>query len=223
MNLSIPSVECASAPSGRLLRALAPFGLLARRSEHPAPPPAPRDAAERVLAMPGGSIALLTGPSGCGKTTLLRAIARASRPPVIDGSALLGDAPGDRPMLDLFTGALPEALRALTASGLAEPRLWARSVGELSEGQRLRLGLALAIAGAHECARSLVMLDEFCSTLDRVTARGVARTLRRWASGHPGVLVVCATAHDDLAPALQPDLQLQPPFEETRDARTDHP
>ena len=33
MNLCIPIVDCASPPSGRLLRAFAPFGLLARRTE----------------------------------------------------------------------------------------------------------------------------------------------------------------------------------------------
>lgn len=221
MNLCIPIVDCASPPSGRLLRAFAPFGLLARRTDRPAPPPPPQAAADRVLALPGGSIALVTGPSGCGKTTLLRAIADTATTPVVDGAALLRDAPGDRPMLDLFAGPLPEVLRSLAAAGLAEPRLWARSVAELSDGQRLRLGLALAMARTHCRARSLVVLDEFCSTLDRVTARGVARTLRRWASGHPGVLVVCATAHDDLASSLLPDLALQAPFEETRDARTD--
>ena len=218
MNLSIPSVECASAPSARLLRAIAPFGLLARRAEHPAPPPPPPAAVDRVLALSGGSIALVTGPSGCGKSTLMRAIADAARVPIVDG--LLRDTPDDRPLPDLFAGPLHEALRSLTASGLAEPRLWARSVGELSEGQRLRLGLALAMSRARGSARSLVLLDEFCSTLDRVTARGVSRTLRRWASGQPGVLVVCATAHDDLAEFLRPDLALRSPFRETRDERT---
>lgn len=225
MTLSLPTVECGTVPSARLLRALAPFGLLVRVTEHPAPPPAPRDAIDRVLGLPGGSIALVTGPSGCGKTTLLRTIADTTHGPVVDGTQLLGDALQDRPVLDLLDGPPLESLRVLAAAGLAEPTLWARAIPELSEGQRLRLGLALAMARAQREAqgrtRCLVLLDEFCSTLDRVTARGIARTLRRWVSGHPGVLTVCATAHDDLAPSLVPDLKLRSPFWETCDAHTD--
>ncbi|MFG0260114.1 MAG: AAA family ATPase [Phycisphaerales bacterium JB041] len=215
MNLSLPSVECGSAPSSRLLRALAPFGLLASEAERPAPPPTPSTAVGRVLSLPGGSVALVTGPSGCGKTTLLRAVADATHARVVDAARLLQDAPGDRPVLDLITNPVSETLRALAAAGLAEPGLWARAVPELSEGQRSRLGLALAIACVRPGERALLVSDEFASTLDRVTARGVARTVRRWASRHPDVLVLCATAHEDLAPDLRPDAHLRPPFEET--------
>ncbi|MDQ7012965.1 MAG: ABC transporter ATP-binding protein [Planctomycetota bacterium] len=215
MNALVPSVECGSRPSDRLLRALAPFGLLAQHTDRPAPVPPARTTVDRVLALPGGSIALLTGPSGCGKSTLLRAIAetaRADRAHVIDAAVLRREAHPGRPIIDLFTGPLRDSLRLFAAAGLAEPMLWARAASELSEGQQLRLSIALAMAKAHPGVRSVLLLDECCSTLDRVTARGVARTLRRWVSRHRGVLVVCATAHDNLAAALQPDLVLEPPF-----------
>ena len=216
MTTLVPAVVCGSVPSDRLLRALAPFGLLAQCAERPVPAPPARATVRRVLALPGGSIALLTGPSGCGKSTLLRAIAdtaRAGRESVIDAATLRRDAHHGRPIIDLLTGPLLESLRVFAAAGLAEPMLWARAASELSEGQQLRLSIALAMAKVHPGARSVLLLDECCSTLDRVTARGVARTLRRWVSNHPGVLVVCATAHDDLAASLQPDLVLEPPFE----------
>ncbi len=215
MNTLTPSVECGSRPSARLLRALAPFGLLAQHAERPAPAPPARAMVGRVLALSGGSIALLTGPSGCGKSTLLRAIAEAARigrAPVIDAAALRREAHPTCPIIDLLTAPLIESLRLFAAAGLAEPRLWARAACELSEGQQLRLGIALAMAKVRPGVRTVLLLDECCSTLDRVTARGVARTLRRWVSNHPGVLVVCATAHDDLAASLQPDLVLEPPF-----------
>lgn len=215
MTALVPSVECGSAPSTRLLRAIAPFGLLVRQTDGAAPTPPARDTVRRVLALPGGSIALLTGPSGCGKSTLLRAVAESARARmrVIDAAALRRSTEPGRPIIDLLTGPLLESLRVFAAAGLAEPKLWARAACELSEGQQLRLNVALGMAQVRPGRRSVLLLDEWCSTLDRVTARGVARTLRGWVLRHPEVLVVCATAHDDLRASLQPDLVLEPPFE----------
>ena len=203
------------------MRALAPFGVVVRR--------VPRQSAsassclqhvdqaeiDRLLAMPPGSIALLTGPSGCGKSMLLRATASAMRARggrVVDASALRARAVADRPIIDLFSISLLRSLRLLSAAGLGEAMLWARSAAELSDGQHARLGMALAMASVSKRRETLLLIDECCSTLDRVTARSVAQTLRRWCDqqrqrGTP-VRVFCATAHDDLAESLSPDFLL---------------
>jgi len=205
-------VSCAGPASERLLRALAPFGLLVQAAPAPPEPAAPMPEIDRLLALPPGSIALLTGPSGCGKSTLLRATAASARSRgvrVVDPSAQLAHA-ADRPIIDLFTQPVATTLRLFSAAGLGEAMLWARAPRELSEGQRARLGIALAMARAPARGDTLLVIDECCSTLDRVTARCVARTLRRWCTGRRAVRVLCATAHDDLAPALEPDLELFP-------------
>ncbi len=212
MNTPLRFVECACPASERLLRAIAPFGLLVHHApaiKNRSTPHADLDAVDRLLDMPLGSISLLTGPSGCGKSTLLRhtaATASQSSERVIDASALLARALTDRPIIDLFTIPLLRSLRLLSAAGLGEAMLWARSASELSDGQRARLGIALAMARVSPRCNTLVIIDEFCSTLDRVTARCVARTLRRWCDRQPRVRIICATAHDDLADALSPDL-----------------
>ncbi len=216
MTVALRSVECVGPASERLLRAVAPFGLLVRtvpKKSSGCPSRctlrADLDDVDRLLAMSLGSIVLLTGPSGCGKSTLLRDTATAARrngERVVDASALLARALTDRPIIDLFTLPLLRSLRLLSAAGLGEAMLWARSASELSEGQRARLGIALAMARTSPRRDTLIVLDEFCSTLDRVTARCVARTLRRWCNHQPRVRVFCATAHDDLADALSPDL-----------------
>lgn len=204
-----PCVSCGSAPSPRLLRAMATFGLFVRQVGRPRPPRPEAATARRILTMPGGSVALVQGPSGCGKSTLLAAVAEdaaAQHHTAIDAGTVLRDADQATPIIDLFDAALADALGLLAAAGLAEPKLWARSTAELSEGQRLRLGIALAMQHADRRTHTLLVIDEFGSALDRPTAYGVARTVRRWASTTPGVRVLCATAHDDLGDALRPDM-----------------
>ena len=55
---------------------------------------------------------------------------------------------------------------------------------------------------------AVVIADEFGSTLDRITAKTIARNLRRWLTKHSPMpmSVVCATTHDDLLEALEPDV-----------------
>jgi ABC-type ATPase with predicted acetyltransferase domain len=206
--------------SERLLRALASFGLLVGEVTGAPSPGFDGSVVGRVLGLGPGAVVLCTGPSGCGKSTLLRAVgdaARARGTTVIDASALLRAAAPERPVIDLVPLPVERAMRVLAGAGLGEATLWARLPSELSEGQRARLGLALAMAGVGVgvgggvggCRPSLVVLDEFCSTLDRVTARCVAHTLRRWAGASPCV-VVCATAHEDLLADLAPDLHVRP-------------
>ncbi|MGH7215211.1 MAG: AAA family ATPase, partial [Tepidisphaeraceae bacterium] len=106
-----------------------------------------------------GRLVLLTGPSGSGKSTLLRAIrdAGSSHAPRrwIDLARLRLP---DRPLVDCFGTrvSLERVLKELSRVGLAEAWSYLRTPGELSEGQRWRLRLAMGMwrAGrARETAR----------------------------------------------------------------------
>jgi len=161
-----------------------------------------------------GDVVFVTGPSGSGKSVLLERLGRAIRDERPDGRRVVNLAAvrvrEDRPVIDLMDGPLEETLRLLSAAGLADAFLLLRRPPELSDGQRYRLRLALALetllAGpnAGRTVRLLVA-DEFCSTLDRLCARAVAYRIRRLADTH-GLTVLAASAHDDLVEDLAPDV-----------------
>lgn len=205
-------VETRPRPGAMLLRACAAFGLGVRRVAEPAPRASDalgRQAGSLDAALGPGEIALLTGPSGSGKSTLLSALRRRleheGRAVVVAGSpGGRGRRMRERTVLSLLRGRLEGRLSALASAGLGEAMLLARTFGELSEGQRFRLLLAVAMQRGASPGATL-LCDEFASALDRRTARTLAVAVRRWASRH-GVRVVVATAHDDLLDFLDPEL-----------------
>lgn len=187
----------------------AALGVSARRP--PGPPGAPfltprLDEAARTLArrlrQSPGLVVAVTGPSGSGKSTLLRRLARLlrRRPALPPDSAALAavDAVGGR--------SARAACEALARAGLAEAAAMIRTPRELSDGQRHRLALARAVA-----ARGPVLIDEFASCLDRLTAMGLCVGLARWARASRRT-VVAATAHDDVVEWLRPDLHAVVPL-----------
>jgi ABC-type ATPase with predicted acetyltransferase domain len=177
------------------------------------------DRAGRALheRLDAGQIALITGPSGSGKSVALRSFVAASgarRATPISTSA--------RRSPVSMVGADPDrALALLGAVGLGEARRLVTPAGLLSDGERARLALARAI----DAATRDIACDEFTSPLDRLTARSVCACVRR-ALGADQRLV-CASAHEDVAPMLDPDLVLliplqgPPEFVEREGARSD--
>jgi len=177
----------------------------------------------------------ITGPSGSGKSTLLRLIAQQTQPllptppkPNAERSEA-SDAPlpliNTLPHLDL-----DHTLRLLSLVGLGDAFVLLRSVAQLSDGQRARYRLARTIAAtearlANQAAqthaddtdpadadpRAVVLADEFGATLDRVTAKAVARQVRKWVDRTP-VCFIAATTHDDLLDALSPDTLIHKPL-----------
>jgi hypothetical protein len=163
------------------------------------------------------------------------------------------------PLVDCFGGdatPLRDVLLLLARVGLGEAWTYLRTPEELSEGQKWRFKLALALHaatsipivrsdtvsdGAHKETRQgeaamgmrkeapvagdaasgaaalrvdlpfpaggpILACDEFAAVLDRVTAMVVARCLRRAIDANPQLAGVVATSHDDLQPALRPDI-----------------
>lgn len=174
-----------------------------------------------ALASPPGSVVLLTGPSGSGKSSVLRGIGAYSAESV--STARLFDADYERPapntpvfdaVVDAASGSLARqkpgkssasigVREALSASGLAEPALWARASGVLSAGEAARLRLACVMVRARY--GDTVVCDEFASNLDRAGAEALACTAARWAR-RAGVRLIAATAHEDMPGLLAPDL-----------------
>jgi ABC-type hemin transport system ATPase subunit/GNAT superfamily N-acetyltransferase len=155
-----------------------------------------------------GRIVLLLGPSGSGKTSILEAVARqipaarcVQRTRFCDDAAIIDDiAPHDDPA---------KAAGILAASGLGEPRLWLRSLEELSEGERVRARLARTLSLTMEPASPAPLLcDEFCASLHARDAKAVSCNLRKLASRH-GLCVIAACSRTDLIADLQPDVTIE--------------
>lgn len=155
-----------------------------------------------------GDAVYFTGPSGSGKSSLLRELARglaAKGQEVLNLEELTWE---NRPLVDLLPLPLPRGLELLAACGLGEAQLLLRTPGELSEGQRYRFRLALALAKLTglpaEPARWL-LADEFTATLDRTLAQVVAFALARLAR-RLGVGLLLASTHEDITDDLRPHL-----------------
>ena len=192
------------------------FGL-SRPRRRPASSATARSLLARLLSHTS-CIALVQGPSGCGKSSLLRAVralARARDLPLLRATPT--PLTSTRSVIDLVaTESDPHLHRAaalLCACGLAEPALWVRTPRMLSDSERARLDLAIAIHNATQLAQrgpKLILVDEFLSTLDRPTARLTCRAVRRLAHTLHDIRLLLATAHDDLARDLQPTLIVHP-------------
>jgi ABC-type ATPase with predicted acetyltransferase domain len=213
--------------SEELLRVCALFGLWPRDGEADEQRGArAARAAAQLLRLGRGELALVTGPSGGGKTLILRALQRAAahgeahgvRALAVDGARAGSEGEGHARVIDLVDGPLSARLAALARAGLSEAHVLAGTAGMLSDGQRFRLSLARALRGAEAWMRSspaqraLIVVDEFASTLDRRTARNVARTLSRCVRA-TGASAVVATAHDDVLEALSPDVLVWQPLD----------
>jgi ABC-type ATPase with predicted acetyltransferase domain len=160
-----------------------------------------------------GQILLITGPSGAGKSSLLRILRKKSN----DCLDLLNMRLPNRPLVDCFGDVpLEQILAILSRVGLAEAWSYLRTPTELSDGQRWRFRLAMALSKAESRRHPILIADEFCALLDRVTAAVVARSLRRAISIDGNLRAILATSHDDLLGALRPDLHVHCDFGRVR-------
>lgn len=218
----MPEIGVRGEPSRRLCRLAAMLGLSLRRRHHARPPATDlaRCAAASLTATlkrQRGQVIAIVGPSGSGKSTLLEALERTLRRAGVRAVRSRATPPG---LTVADAGRLPLSawLACLSSAGLAEASLLARRADELSEGQRHRLDLARVLARAGSRRARCVLADEFASTLDRQTARGLCLTAARWAR-REGTSIILATAHDDVVGWLKPDHVLRTPLEPGTAAR----
>lgn len=194
-----PPARVVGPQSPRMRRVAQLFGL-----GIPRPSPA-HFAALRLPSPAPGQIILISGPSGSGKSTLLRQCRRqCGKAGWLDLAALRLR---PRAVVDLFPSlSVENTLELLSRFGLAEAHTYLLRPGELSDGQRWRLRLAMALHRASRRKQTCVACDEFAAMLDDVTARIVARRLRRIVEPSSGMSAVLATCRNDLTDALRPDV-----------------
>ena len=178
---------------------------------------------DTTLNLSPGRLIFVTGPSGSGKSTVLRLIRDELKGHELVHALSFDHLPHleDRPLVDVFPKRpLSEVLRLLSLAGLNDAFVMLRKPSQLSDGQRYRLRLAQAMAMTETKARAdqfnVVLADEFCSTLDRTTAKALARNVRKWVS-RTGACFVAATTHDDLLEHLAPDTLIEKHLGESLD------
>jgi energy-coupling factor transporter ATP-binding protein EcfA2 len=201
MEIAWPTLR-AGAPTRRSCEAASRFGLLI--DEHAVPGPTRK--AVRIDA-PARSVTLFTGPSGAGKSTLLREAAAALKARGVRVVWLGEVRLRERPCVDLLGDSVNRALRALARVGLGQADCFLRRPSELSDGQRWRLRLAVALESlVNSDGPSALIVDECCALLDPSSALAACATLRRAAKRAPNLRVLCASADPRLIEALRPDV-----------------
>jgi len=162
-----------------------------------------------------GDVVYVTGDSGSGKSVLLHELAAAiANIPEFGGIAPVVDPPPEEIVIEGVGSHTGEAIEILSLCGLNEAFLMLRRYGELSDGQKYRYKLAKAI---YSRAGTWVF-DEFCATLDRVTAKVVSYTIQK-AARRLGRTLIVATTHSDLIEDLNPDLLIEKRFGRSVTAR----
>jgi ABC-type ATPase with predicted acetyltransferase domain len=175
-----------------------------------------------TLPIVAGEIALVCGASGSGKSLLLSAAEQllGGRPISssedassigvrvhgrVDGSARISVLPELDPMLAPLAYRrgveLNEFLAVTAKCGLAEPQLLVRPIWTLSSGQKYRLQLALAFLGHGD----VLLIDNFCESLDRFSARAVCKGVSRLSRDFNVATVVASAAYERLRPLLAVD------------------
>jgi len=151
-------------------------------------------------------IVLITGESGSGKSVLLRVLQADIRDnPELGGVINVTDVVIDeeKPLIETVGKTVEEGLELLSRVGLNDAFLFVRRFKELSDGQKYRYRIAKMI----ESGAQWWVMDEFCATLDRDTAKIVAFNVQKLAR-QTGRAVLVATTHMDLFDDLHPSVHV---------------
>jgi len=143
-------------------------------------------------------ITYISGESGCGKSIMLKEIIKKYN--IVRAHVNIDK---EKPLF-LWGENKEENLKLLSLVGLGDATLFIAKWEELSDSQQYR-----AMLFAHLISdNKYIILDEFLSTLDRITARAVSYVFQK-AIRKTNKILICATAHSDLIDFLQPNLYLE--------------
>ncbi|MFA5864465.1 MAG: ATP-binding cassette domain-containing protein [Phycisphaerae bacterium] len=153
------------------------------------------------------TILFITGQSGSGKSCLLRILKRHHTPNIDLNKVKMN------PKLilpDHFRLPLREALYYLSLAGLADAHIFLRTPHELSDGQLFRFKLALTLSKKPK----YIIADQFLDSLDRLTAKILAATIRKFADKFSTTFIL-ASPNNDFLDQLKPDIYIEKLFSQS--------
>jgi ABC-type ATPase with predicted acetyltransferase domain len=147
-----------------------------------------------------GDVVYITGPSGSGKSVLLGELEKSV--PASDRVNLREiKLPASKRVIDCIEGDLVKSLKLLSIAGLNDVFCVLNQPANLSDGEKWRFRLAMALARR----KKFIFADEFCSELDRITAAVIAYNIHKFAK-QGGVTFILASSHEDTLIDLAPDV-----------------
>lgn len=146
-------------------------------------------------------IIYITGESGSGKSVLLKHLEKLLQPDTANIRKMKIDP--TKPIIETMGKTVEEGLTQLCKVGLNDAFLFLRPYKQLSDGQKYRYRIAKLI----ETQKQYWIMDEFCSTLDRDTAKIVAYNVQKLAR-QEGKAILAATTHTDLQEDLAPTIHI---------------
>ena len=155
------------------------------------------------------SICLVTGMSGTGKSTFLKLLGGEIHPtlghlnmPKNVKIGTLSPINSKKPLIDFFgKDNVNRGIQLMNSVGLSEAFLYVKPFQQLSTGQKYRAMLASLFSKA----KNLWLIDEFCESLDPITAKLVAKKLSTVAREHKATVIVCAADYESFLETLCPD------------------
>ena len=147
-----------------------------------------------------GDIVYITGPSGAGKSVMLNALEKtvaACERTNLNETELAGD----KRVIDCIEGDYLQGLKTLSVAGLNDVFCVLSEPISLSDGQRYRFRLAMALAKK----KKFIFADEFCSNLDRICASAISYNVRKFAR-RTGITFILASSQEDILADLSPDV-----------------
>ncbi len=152
-------------------------------------------------------VVYITGDSGGGKSLLLQELQNR-----LDSlKHVFGESCNEQNVLvsedsliDSIGKTAEEAISYLSFAGLNDAYLFLRRYSQLSDGQKYRYKIAKLLS----LNRDVIIFDEFCSMLDRETAKAVAFCIQKLIRKSKKTLIV-ATAHHDLIQDLSPSVLIR--------------
>jgi ABC-type ATPase with predicted acetyltransferase domain len=158
------------------------------------------------LKIQQGDIVYIHGPSGSGKTVILKELEK-----LIPAENRINlseiELPADKTVIECIEGSLLSCLQLLSTAGLSDCFCILNQPSNLSDGEKYRFRLAMAMA----TKKKYIIADEFSSELDRITAASISYRLRKFAK-KTGTIFILASSHRDILFDLAPDILVTKDF-----------